>query len=146
VFNHLRQYVAEMFDRNYFLRNKDFNLSENRFMRFLVAGGVNTLFGFAVYSAFILAGIPVWLALLIGTLCGTVFNFITTGGYVFREMVLARFPRFTICYLLVYGINYVLIELISTGLNSEILSQAILLPLMALLSYFLMGRFVFSSK
>jgi putative flippase GtrA len=146
VFNHLRQYVVEMFDRNRFLRSTDFNLSGNRFMRFLVAGGVNTLFGFAVYSAFIVAGMSVWLALLIGTLCGTVFNFITTGGYVFREMVIARFPRFAICYLLVYGINYELIELISTGLNSKILSQAILLPLMALLSYFLMGRFVFSAK
>jgi putative flippase GtrA len=144
VFNHLRQYVAEMFDRNRFLRSTDFNLSENRFMRFLVAGGVNTLFGFAVYSAFILAGMHVWLALLIGTLCGTVFNFITTGGYVFREMVIARFPRFFICYLLVYCINFLLIELISIWLTNKIYSQAILTFPMALLSYLMMKNFVFS--
>lgn len=115
-------------------------------MRFLIAGGVNTLFGFAVYSLSIVAGMAVWLALLVGMLLGTVFNFFTTGGYVFRELSPARFPRFVICYLLVYGINFMLIELVATWLSSKILTQAILVFPMALLSYFLMARFVFSSK
>lgn len=115
-------------------------------MRFLVAGGVNTLFGFAVYSVCIVAGIAIWLALLAGMLSGTVFNFFTTGGYVFRELSLTRFPRFVFCYLLIYGINFMLIELISIWLSSKILSQAIITFPLALLSYFLMARFVFSSK
>lgn len=112
-------------------------------MRFLIAGGVNTLFGFAVYSICIVAGMAVWLALLAGMLSGTVFNFFTTGGYVFRELSLTRFPRFVICYLLVYGINLMLIELISTWLSSKILAQAIITFPLALLSYFLMAHFVF---
>lgn len=115
-------------------------------MRFLVAGGVNTLFGFAVYSAFIVAGMEVWFALLAGMLLGTVFNFFTTGGYAFRELSLSRFPRFVICYLLIYGINFLLIGLISGWLNDKILSQAILVLPMALLSYFLMLRFVFPAR
>ena len=115
-------------------------------MRFLVAGGVNTLFGFTVYSICIVSGMAVWVALLAGMLSGTVFNFLTTGGYVFRELSLPRFPRFVICYLIVYGINYMLIELISIWLSNKILSQAIITFPLALLSYFLMVRFVFPSK
>ena len=115
-------------------------------MRFLVAGGVNTLFGFAVYSFCIIAGGAVWLALLTGMLSGTVFNFFTTGGYVFRELSLTRFPRFVICYLLVYGINLGLIELLSMWMSNKILSQAIITLPIALFSYFLMRQFVFSPK
>lgn len=124
----------------------NFRLRSNRFMRFIVAGSVNTLFGFAVYSIFIIAGSAVWLALMAGMALGTAFNFFTTGGYVFRELYLARFPRFVICYLLVYGINLGLIELFSIWMSSKILSQAIITFPLAFLSYFLMRRFVFSSK
>lgn len=146
MFDHLCQFVAEMVGYKRFAHDTNFSLSRNRFMRFLLAGGVNTLFGFAVYSAFIVAGVAVWLSLLAGMLSGTVFNFFTTGGYVFRELSPARFPRFVICYLFVYGINLILIELISIWLSSKILSQAIVTFPLALLSYFLMSRFVFHPK
>jgi putative flippase GtrA len=143
VLDQFRQFVAEIVGSNRFAHSADSSSRRNRFMRFLVAGGVNTLFGFAIYSICIVAGMAVWLALLAGMLSGTVFNFFTTGGYVFRELSLARFPRFVICYLLVYGINLMLIELISIWLSSKILSQAIITFPLALLSYFLMARFVF---
>lgn len=140
------QLAAKIACCNRFVSGTDFSLRRNRFMRFLAAGGVNTLFGFAVYSVFIIAGMPVWFALLAGMLFGTVFNFFTTGGYAFRELSLLRFPRFVICHLLIYGINLILIELVSVWLNNKILSQAILIFPMAMLSYFLMMRFVFFTK
>jgi putative flippase GtrA len=146
VLDQFRKFVDEIVGRNRLSHSTNLSSRSNRFTRFLVAGGVNTLFGFAVYSICIVAGMAVWLALLVGMLSGTVFNFITTGGYVFRELSLIRFPRFVICYLLVYGINLMLIELISIWLNSKILSQAIITFPLALLSYFLMVRFVFSAK
>lgn len=117
-----------------------------RFVRFLLVGALNTLFGFAVYSALIVLGTTIWLALFAGTLLGTVFNFFTTGGYVFRDISLHRFPRFVVCYLLLYGVNLVLLEWLSLMLGDKILSQAILILPMALLSFFLMARFVFSAK
>ena len=123
-----------------------FDPRKNAFVRFLIAGGVNTLFGFAVYSICILTGMVVWLALLVGMLSGTVFNFITTGGYVFRDISPPRFPRFVLCYFFIYGINLLLIDLASIWFESKILSQAIITLPLALLSYFLMARFVFSAK
>jgi len=146
VFDQFRQFVVEIVGCNRSGHGTNFSSRRNRFMRFLVAGGVNTLFGFTVYSICIVSGMAVWVALLAGMLSGTVFNFLTTGGYVFRELSLPRFPRFVICYLIVYGINYMLIELISIWLSNKILSQAIITFPLALLSYFLMVRFVFPSK
>ncbi len=125
------------------VRHIDFNLRRNRFMRFLVAGGINTLFGFAVYSGAVVAGVAAWLALLVATVLGIAFNFITTGGYVFREISLVRLPRFVICYLVVYTINLGLIELLLMWLTNRILSQFVLMCPMTVLSYLLMTRFVY---
>ena len=120
-------------------------LRANTFLRFLVAGGLNTLFGYAVFGASILAGAPAWLALFIGMLAGTVFNFFTTGGYAFRTLALSRYPRFVGCYLLVYGVNLALIEFLSRWMDDKLLVQALLLVPLALFSYFLMARFVFAN-
>lgn len=142
MIDRFRQFVAGIANRSG--PGADFSSRRSRFMRFLFVGGINTLFGFAVYSIAIIAGMPVWLALFAGMLLGTIFNFFTTGGYVFRELSLRRFPRFVICYLLIYGINFMLIELLSVWFSDKILSQAILVFPMALLSYFIMVQFVFS--
>ena len=128
------------------IRDFDYNLRTNTFLRFLIAGGINTIFGFAIYSASLVAGAPVWLALLIGTVAGTVFNFLTTGGYVFRALSAARFPRFVICYMIVYGVNLGMLELLSSWIGNKTLSQLILLLPVAILSYTLMARFVFPKK
>lgn len=121
-------------------------LRGSTFFRFLVAGAVNTLFGYAVYGLGIAAGAPVWLALLAGMVAGTVFNFFTTGGYAFRQLALARYPRFVACYLLVYGVNMVLIALLSRWIADKMLVQGLLLVPLALLSYVLMARLVFNQR
>jgi putative flippase GtrA len=115
-----------------------------RFIRFLIAGGLNTLFGFAVYSGAILMGAPVWAGLLIANVTGIVFNFMTTGGYAFRSRVLSRFPRFAGAYLLIYLVNWALIRGLRIWVPDAIVAQAILTLPMALLSYFIMARWVFA--
>ena len=119
---------------------------KSSFLRFLIAGCLNTLFGFLVYSGLILAGAPVWLALAGSTVVGTFFNFFTTGGYVFRDLSLARLPRFLACYILVFGVNLELIGAMTHLLGDKILAQGVLALPMAGLSYFLMARFVFSKN
>jgi len=118
-------------------------LRTSEFFRFLLAGAINTLFGYAIYSLGILSGAPVWMALMIGMLVGTIFNFFTTGGYAFRQLSSKRYPRFVACYLLVYGVNLLLIEVLSLWIGDKLKIQAILLIPLALLSYFLMARLVF---
>jgi putative flippase GtrA len=112
-------------------------------MRFLIAGAVNTLFGFVVYSVATLAGSAVWLALLAGIFAGVAFNFVTTGGYVFKDLSLKRFPRFLGAYLVIYLANLGLITLLSKWVNDVILAQAIVTLPVAMGSYLLMARYVF---
>ncbi len=120
-------------------------MRDSQFLRFLLSGGINTLFGYVVYAVGILAGAPIWLALLGGMVTGSVFNFFTTGGYAFRQLSPKLYPRFLACYLLLYGVNLALIEWLSAWISNTLLIQALLLVPLALLSYFMMARLVFAT-
>ena len=115
-----------------------------RFLRFLAAGALNTLFGFAIYSAAILLGMPVWAALLVANVAGIGFNFLTTGGYAFRSLLLSRLPRFAMAYLGLYLLNWGLIHWLQPWVLGAIEAQALLALPLALLSYAIMVRLVFA--
>ena len=121
------------------------NSRRYRFIRFLIVGGLNTLFGFAVYSALIFWGSPDWVALIGSNGAGIIFNFITTGGFVFMDLAIARFPRFAAFYLSLYFLNLLLIKCLVPIVGGAIAAQAILVIPIALLSYFGMARIVFYS-
>lgn len=118
-------------------------LRNPQFLRFLVIGGINTLFGFVLYSLGILAGLPVWLALLLGNIGGTIFSFFTTGRFVFRRFSWNLFPKFTLCYFVVYFVNLGSLAAVSGWLDDKILAQAVLALPMAALSYFILRTLVF---
>ena len=117
---------------------------EARGIRFLIMGAVNALFGFLVFSLAIWLGAESWLALLISNVVGIGWNFLTMGGVVFRELAAARLPRFVLVYLGVYLVNLAGIHMICTHVDtSKIIAQALLVLPMALMSYLLLGRYVF---
>lgn len=118
-------------------------LARHRFLRFVVAGAVNTGVGFAVYSAAIVLGSSVWAALLFANLSGVVFNFFTTGGYAFRCRLLARFPRFAAAYAGLYAVNWLCIDGLAGFQFGAIAAQAVITIPLAVLSYVIMSRFVF---
>ncbi len=118
-------------------------LADGQFLRFLVAGGVNTLFSFGVNIAAMLAGLPVWLAMLVGTAAGIVFNFFTHGGYAFRDMSAKRLPRYVLGYAVVYLTALAGFDALQLVVPNRIVCQALLVVPAALLSYFIMSRFVF---
>jgi putative flippase GtrA len=123
-----------------------FSPSTNTFVRFLIAGGINTLFGFMVYAAAISLAAAAWLALLIGNIAGIAFNFFTTGGYVFRQLSASRLPRFVLCYLLVYVANLALLQLLVAWTGNKLASQLALAVPVAILSYTLMAQIVFTGR
>ena len=117
-----------------------------RFLRFLIAGGVNTIFGFTVYSLAIAVQTPIWAALLTANIAGVAFNFVTTGNYVFRSLLLNRFPRFIAAYLALYLINWALISWLRPWIPNLIYAQAILTIPLAMLSYWMLAHLVYPSK
>ena len=119
-------------------------LPSNRLLRFLIVGVVNSLFGFAVFSGFIVAGSSTWAALVGGNLAGLVFNFFTTGGLVFRDLAPSRAPRFLLCYLATLALNAWLIDSLAPALGGHrIAAQALLTAPMAVFSYLVMAKLVF---
>ena len=121
-------------------------LLDVRGIRFILVGGLNSLFGFTVFSLIAYTGGSTWQALLGSTVAGIVFNFFTVGGIVFRDMGLSRVPRFVLAYLGIFWVNLECIEFVSQFLQlHKITTQAILLAPMALGSYLVMSKLVFRS-
>jgi putative flippase GtrA len=115
-----------------------------RFLRFLLAGVANTAFGFAAYSALIVAGAPVWMAVLLANVLGIVFNFVSTGAFAFRDTSLRRLPKFVLCYAAVYALNVGLVHIaIAQFAMGKISAQAVITLPMAVLTYVLLKTFVF---
>jgi len=116
-----------------------------RFIKFLMVGALNTLFGLGIYALLIHAGVPIWSALIGGNVAGIVFNFFTTGHLIFSTVAVSRAPRFVVAYLACYAINYLALAGFAWLHMGPIESQVVLTPFMAVVSYVLMSRYVFRS-
>lgn len=114
---------------------------DRRFIRFLLAGGINTLFGYGVFSGLVLLGVPPHVALIVGTLTGALFNFLTTS-VVFRSRDLRLLPRFLAIYSGMLALNMLLLESAMRAGLGPLLAQAIVLPIFTL-TFLAMRRFVF---
>ena len=112
--------------------------------RFLAAGVANTVFGFAVYSGLVVAGVPVAVALLVATVTGVFFNFLTFGAIAFRRLEATRLPRFALAYALIYLFNLALLEAVRrlTPLG-DVVAQLACLVVVAPAAYMLLKTRVF---
>lgn len=116
---------------------------DRRFLGFLVAGGINTLFGYSVYSAQVLMGVRPHVAVTVSTIAGVLFNFLTTSA-VFRSRELRRLPRFLIVYGFMLSLNILLLEMAMRAGFGPLLAQALVLPIFTL-TFLAMRRFVFAA-
>lgn len=115
----------------------------SKLFRFLVVGGLNTLFGYSLFALFIFAGLHYSLAVFVSTALGVLFNFKTTGSIVFKHNNNALLFRFVLGYGVIYALNVGLLKVLSvSGFNMYAGGAMLLLP-MALVSYFLNSRLVF---
>jgi putative flippase GtrA len=116
-----------------------------RFVKFLLVGGLNTLFGYAVFLlALALTGRSI-LSLAIAWTLGVLFNFRTTGRLVFRASDSRLLARFIAAQIFVFCVNAAALRALEwVGLASA-LAAALLTPLIAAVSYLLMRDVVFSA-
>lgn len=119
-------------------------LRRYRPLRFLLAGGLNTLFGYAAfYAAFSLTGQPA-LSVVISNVFAVLFNFVTIGGYAFGVRDARRLTRFVVAYGALLITNIAGLHLLTSVQISALLAQAMLIPPLVVLSYFLSRGFVFA--
>lgn len=76
-----------------------------QFVKFLLVGGLNTLFGCLMFSTFIFLRLPFQLANLLTLILGVLFNFKTTGILVFRSHNNALIFKFLAVYLISYAVS-----------------------------------------
>lgn len=118
--------------------------SQYQFIRFLIVGGINTLFGYSCFALFIFIGIHYSLAVLFSTICGVLFNFKATGIIVFKNKSNKLIFRFVAVYGVVYIINVLFLKaLISNNVNAYLAGGLLLFPI-AVITFFLQKKLVFT--
>ncbi len=123
----------------FFLRFVDVKI-----IRFFMVAGLNTAFGWCVFSLLIFIGLHYTLAALIGQVIGIFFNFRTYGALVFRNKELNLLPRFIAVYVLMYLCNVGGMTALKWlfGLNDYVVSAIMCVPV-GLLGFVLNKLFVF---
>lgn len=110
------------------------------FLRFLLVGVLNTAFGYGVYAAGILAGLPAQAALALQFLLGALWNYRLHARLVFAVPGWGRLPAYVGAYLLIWALNALALRaLLAAGLGA-LAAQALILPGTVLLSWWLIGR------
>jgi putative flippase GtrA len=117
---------------------------DDRFVRYLLVGLLNTCVGYAIYAALVLIGLDPVIALSITFCLAVGFNFVSTGRVVFGSTDGWRFPRFVLAYGIVYVANLLLLKmLLSLGLHA-LAAQALSLPVIAVCTFLILRVFVFN--
>ncbi|QAY77041.1 GtrA family protein [Sphingosinicella sp. BN140058] len=114
-----------------------------RFLLFLLVGGLNTLVGYGIFAALILIGLPTPAAVIAGTVLGILFNFVSTGSVVFRNRTGRLLPRFVAVYVVQMGMNIAAISALERAGLPPLTAGALMVPPLAIFTYFAMRRFVF---
>lgn len=118
-------------------------LWRHQLLRFLLVGGLNTLFSYAIYAGLIFLGAHFSLANLAALVLGILFSFKTQGRLVFRNPDNRLIGRFFLAWSLIYLATIGVIGLgIRLGLSSYIAGLAAL-PFSTVLSYGAQKYFVF---
>ena len=121
------------------------DLIQNQFLRFLVVGGINTLFGYSVYALFLFLGVHYSLAAVLATIMGVLFNFKTTGRIVFNNRNNWLLFKFIGVYAVTCLVNILALKIFNYYHVDLYLAGFLLLLPSALLAFFLNKQFVFSA-
>lgn len=106
-----------------------------RFAKFILVGGLNTLFGFSVFTTILwLSGNHI-LAVIGGNLLGIAFNYFSTGKLVFANKGLKALPLFATGYGLALIINLIVVDSLVRGGVDAMIAGAVAIPVVIITSY-----------
>ncbi|MEQ8235804.1 MAG: GtrA family protein [Syntrophomonadaceae bacterium] len=126
--------------------NLSWSDEHKRLVLFLFVGGINTLFGYGLYSFMLFINLHYALASLLATVGGVFFNFKTTGVIVFKNRDNRLLFRFIAVYSVTYSVNVTCLRLLSSHTSNMYLAGAVTVLPIACLSYLLLRKFVFGGN
>lgn len=119
------------------------DLLDNKFIRFLIVGFINTLFGYLMFALFIFLNFHYSIAVLLATILGVLFNFETTGRLVFGSNNNTLIFKFIGVYTVIYIMNTAILKAFNFYKIDMYIAGAIVLPPMAVISFMLNKKLVF---
>jgi len=114
-----------------------------RFLIFLLVGVINTLVGYAIFAILLLIGAGDVGAAIGATILGALFNFKSIGKLVFASSGNRMLPRFMAVYAIQCAANITLLKAFASLGIVPLISEAFILPLLAVASFILMRHWVF---
>jgi len=133
-----------MNNKRYLIQKKIIN---TKLFRFAAVGVLNTVFGYGLYCLLVYVNVSTDLAVLISTIAGVLFNFKTTGAFVFKNSNNKLLFKFIGSYAITYFINIALIRVfVSTGFLNKYYAGLIATIIIAGISFLIQNFFVFNSK
>lgn len=119
----------------------------NPFVKYLFVAGLNTLFGYLIFSLVVFILKNAYLSVVVATIIAVLFNFKTYGTLVFKSKDNSRAFRFFGVYLFTMSIQMGLLKFLSlVGIANPYIAGGIILLPVALLSFLLMRKFVFNAQ
>jgi putative flippase GtrA len=112
-------------------------------LRFVVAGAINTLWGFGVYCLFVFIGMGYAWASLLSIVLGVAFSFLTHSTWVFKVSGRWVFVRYVVGWALVYVFAVTGLHLlVGLGMGSYAAGVVMIVP-NAIFGYLVMSSAVF---
>jgi putative flippase GtrA len=115
-------------------------------VRFLLAGAVNTVFGYSVFFLMLLVPAPLWLQLLAANVVAVTFNYVTAARFVFRHGGWRPILRFVAVYVVLYGVNLVAMQALLDRGWQPMWAAVAVLPPVTVLTFFCQRWFVFGRR
>lgn len=116
-------------------------------LKYLVAGGINTVFAYGVYAVVLWVGLSYVVAALVAQVLGTTFNYFTYSLFVFKQ---APQKGNIIRFVMQYGLSYLVTLALLTGLQAlgmnAYTAGLVNLLVIPVLTYFSNKYFVFKNK
>lgn len=121
-------------------------LRKDAFRRFVLVGLLNTIVGYSIFTAGVLAGIDSAIALFLANCFAVLFNFFTTGILVFANRDLRLLPRFVVAYCLTYCANLVALRILEGLGIATLLAQLLCLGPVVVMSFLIFKFLVFRNR
>ncbi len=111
-----------------------------RFLRFLIAGLVNTAVGYLIFAALVLLGLGSQGALALAFVLGVLWNYFSHARFVFGQGGARKLPAYGAAYLLLWALNALALRGLEGAGWSALAAQGLITPIAAVLSFFLIAR------
>lgn len=115
---------------------------------YILAGLVNTLFGYGAYFILVYINIPAPLALATSTVLGILFNYVNFSKTVFKsQRTNIGLIKYILSYVIIYVINVLFLELLKNNspLN-KYTAQIAFFPVSIIIGWIFMNYWVFNRK